>query len=283
MDADVMKRILFILFSLILCAGLLSGYQSSMQSQAVPDHPTCSLPYVTAPPTLAPLEDEVVLSPPDVTLNLPDTYCISYQVADSGNGFRYSMDTGNFSFDFHLGDSKGERTYTQTLIKVADDGYALELGDTGEKLVFSRLDSGKYLMYRYHADSGTYVCDALTSSVQQQIDDGVMTLDMIAVDQNVVDGYTARVSACFTFYSRLQNWFDYLGVEAADGIECFHYSGTVSDSSAEQTVEVWIDQQTGICRRGIYSRTDASGNQWARKIQCLNFTPDDAVLPDVTS
>lgn len=275
------QRIALVALSLLCCAGILAGCSVSPASPS-PDsntqQPVATPLPVQATPTATPTEDPAV--PDAVPLALPDTYTISYQVTDAGNGFNYALDTGDFSMDLHMGGGDAERVYTQTLIK-AENGYALELGDTGERYCFLRLDSGKYLMYRYDQNTETYVCDAWSDSVRQQIDAGVMTLDMIAVNESVVNGFSSRITSYFEFYDQSQDWLQYLNMETVDGVACLHYSGSIAGSEGTQTAEVWVDEETGLCRKGTHSFTDANGNRRTRTILCKSYTPGEASLPKV--
>ncbi len=71
----------------------------------------------------------------DIALRLPETYSVEYSVTEETGGLH--------------------RTYLQKMVCI-EQGIYLELGDSGEKYVFERLDSGKYIQYRYNSLTGKY-------------------------------------------------------------------------------------------------------------------------------
>lgn len=79
-----------------------------------------------------PPENDNGPDPAALQLNLPEAYTIQYSIHDE---YGWSRD------------------YTQTMTKCSD-GFYFDFGDTGERYIFMRLDSGMYLQYRYDASTG---------------------------------------------------------------------------------------------------------------------------------
>lgn len=197
-----------------------------------------------------------------IALRLPETYSIEYSVTEETGGLR--------------------RTYRQKMV-CTEQGIYLELGDSGEKYVFERLDSGKYIQYRYNSLTGTYETPMVSAAVQEQIDKGTMTIDMAAVDQNVVDGFVSRISTYFDFYKTFHGTMIHDGEEPVGDVLCQKYSATVSASQGEQKVELWIDPVTGLCMKGVYEYAPSAGAAGGKTIECTKLETEAVVLPDYKS
>lgn len=198
--------------------------------------------------------------PDDLALKLPDEYKITYAVTE-GKTFN--------------------RAYTQTMIKT-DEGIYLELGDTGigERYVFEKLASGKYIMYQYDAVSGKYTAPMISGAILEQIDKGNMTLDMVAVDGNVLAGYAARIVTYFDYYKTFQGRMKYEGDEQVNGFSCKKYTASFTTVIGEQSVELWIEPELGLCIRGVYSFKSEMGQSTGKTIECTEFVTDGVSLPD---
>lgn len=127
------------------------------------------------------------------------------------------------------------RTYEQQMTR-NEEGVYLSLGETGEQYVFERQESGKYLMYQYDPVSGEFITPMLPEGVKQQIENRVMTLDMVCVESSVVDGYLARVTAYFDFYESLRSDAMFQGLEKIDGVECRCYTAEYDGETGTRTV-----------------------------------------------
>ena len=198
----------------------------------------------------------------DIVLRLPDAYSVEYSVTEETGGLH--------------------RTYLQKMV-CTEQGIYLELGDSGEKYIFERLDSGKYIQYRCNSLTGKYETPMISAAVQEQIDNGTMTIDMAAVDQNMVNGFVSRISTYFDFYKTFHGTMTYDGEEAVGDVLCQKYSTTVSAVQREQNVEMWIDPVMGICMKGVYEYVPSVGATGSKTIECTKLEIEDVVLPDYKS
>lgn len=202
-------------------------------------------------------EPEIGLS--EIALNLPEEYSIEYRVTE---------ETGGLS-----------KTYLQKMV-CTEQGIYLDLGDTGEKYVFECLDSGKYIQYRYNSLTGKYEKPMISATIQAQIDNGTMTVDMVAVNQNVVNGFTARISTYFDFYKTFNGVMTYHGEEKIGDTVCSKYSAVISTIQGGQDVELWIDPVYGICMKGVYKYNPAVGETVSKTIECTKIETENVTLPD---
>lgn len=138
-------------------------------------------------------------------LELPDAYSIQYTVHEE------------------YGQS---RDHTQTMTKCAD-GYYFDFGSTGEQYIFTRMESGKYLQYKYDSNLEEYTPTMMTPDIQKMIDSGVMTEDMVAVNANVVSGYAARVTTDFDLYRFFPGQLNYIGEAEVADVSCQEFSASI--------------------------------------------------------
>lgn len=198
----------------------------------------------------------------DIALNLPEAYSIEYSVTEETGGLY--------------------RTYLQKMV-CTEQGIYLDLGDSGKKYVFERLDSGKYIQYRYNSLTGKYETPIISAAIQEQIDKGTMTIDMVAVDQNMVNGFVSRISTYFDFYKSFHGTMTYDGEETVGDVLCQKYSTTVSTVQKEQKVEMWIDPVIGLCMKGVYEYDPSVGVTGSKTIECTKLETADVFLPDYKS
>lgn len=269
------------MLALLLVAGALTGCsQPAAASAATAPAASAAGHTPTASPAAMPAPTPLAEPPAPAALTLPETYTISYEITDTGDAGVHISANDASGTDLHLDleAGGGSRTYTQTMIKAAD-GCALQLGDTGEAYLFLRLDSGKYTQYRYDAAAGHYTPTLLTDEIRRQIDAGVLTEDSVAVDQNLVDGYAARVTCYFDFYDTFRDILQYQDEEMLDGIPCQVYRASFVTDTGTQDVKVWIDAENGLCRQGTYTWEGSAGSSATRTIVCREYKPNEAVLP----
>ena len=191
-------------------------------------------------------------------LNLPKQYTIQYRVSNSEDW---------------------EDGYTQTLTRTAE-GYYMEFGDSGERYVFECLENGKYIQYEYDEEQGTYEPTMLTEDIQKLIDAGVMTLDMVSLDSNVVSGYASRMTVIFDFYSSFAPSMTLAGEEEIEGISCLHYTVSSEEMWGRQTTDVWADPETGLCMKAVYLYQPPEGSVSVRQLECSQFETENVTLPE---
>lgn len=192
-----------------------------------------------------------------IHLDLPDTYEIQYTVHEE---YGWSND------------------YTESMVK-CDAGYFLDFGGANERYVFERIDGGKYLMYQYDTALGTYKTPMLTADIQQLIDAGVMTEDMVAVDANVVSGYAARITADFDLYQSFSSHLCYAGKADVAGVPCQEFTASFEEVLGSQDAQVWIDPETGLCMKAEYRYQAPDGTIGVRQIECTKWETDGIALP----
>ncbi len=212
----------------------------------------------TAADSSSSLEEPVKLDA--ISLTLPqEPFEIRYQVTEEGHGI--------------------SRTYSQELIRT-EQGIYLGLGDSDEKYVFERLESGKYLIYRYDPIAGQYLGINRSEAVQNQIDNGVMTEDMIAVDQNVVNGYMVRITEFFDYYEKVKSSLRYQGEETVGETVCQKYTASYVVGETEREMAFWIDPETGLCMKGIYYYEALDGSIYTKAILCDQIAAENISLPE---
>ena len=204
-----------------------------------------------------PAKDNGGAAPASLQLNLPEAYSIQYNVHEE---FGVSRD------------------YTLMMTKCAD-GYFFDFGDTGERYLFLQLDSGKYLQYQYDANSGQYAPSLLTPEIQQQIDAGVMTLDMVSMDASVVSGYAARITSNFDLYRLFPHALQYVGDETVLGIQCQQFTASFAEPWGQQNAAVWVDPATGLCMRAEYQYQAPTSISGTRQLECSLWETDHITLP----
>ena len=201
-------------------------------------------------------EPDIVLS--DLHLNLPEEYEIAYQITESAGL---------------------SRTYTHSMTKT-NQGYYFNFADSGEQLIFEKLDSGKYIQYMYDTAQGRFFAPALSESVQMQIDNGVMTKDMVAVDYNVVNGYASRLTVCFNFYENYRGNMTYQGEENIGNWKCQKYTAVTDSISGTHAVDLWIAPELGLCVKAAYEYNAPIGGTATKVMECISFSTDNISLPD---
>lgn len=204
------------------------------------------------------LEEPVKLDA--ISLNLPQMpFEIRYEVMEEGHGV--------------------SRTYSQELIQT-EQGVYLGLGDSEEQYIFERLESGKYLIYRYDPVVGRYLSINRSETVQNQISNGVLTEDMIAVDQNVVNSYMIRITELFDYYEKVKSSLQYQGEETIEGTVCQKYTTVDTVGENEGEMAFWIDPNTGICMKGIYYYNALDGSIYTKFILCTQIETENVSLPE---
>lgn len=193
-------------------------------------------------------------------LELPDAYSIQYTVHEE------------------YGQS---RDYAQTMTKCAD-GYYFDFGSTGEQYIFTRLESGKYLQYKYDSNIGEYTPTMITPDIQKMIDSGVMTEDMVAVNANVVSGYAARITTDFDLYRFFSGHLNYIGEAEVADVSCQEFSASFDEVWGKQNAKVWIDPKTGICMKAEYRYQLPAGTVGVRKIECTQWETSEITLPPLS-
>lgn len=195
-----------------------------------------------------------------ISLNLPqEPFEIQYEVTEAGRGI--------------------SRTYSQELIQT-EQGVYLGLGDSDEKYVFERLESGKYLMYRYDPIADRYAAITSSGTVQDLISSGVMTEDMVAVDQNVVNGYRIRVTEFFDYYEKVKSTLQYQGEETVEETACQKYTAVYTVGENEREMAFWVNPETGICMKGVYYYEAVDGSLYEKAILCTQIATENVSLPE---
>lgn len=199
--------------------------------------------------------------PAEVKLALPEQYRISYNITEA-HGF--------------------SRTYTQTMIK-NDNGIVLFLGDGGtdDRYIFKKQDSGKYIMYQYDRAGGRYITPMISDAVWEQIGKGNMTLDMIAMNETSLSGYTTRVSSCFDFYNTFRGQLRYEGDEKSGVFACQKYTASFENMIGKQNIEAWILPEYGLCIRAAYGLEPMFGVSSSKVIECIEFETENIELPSI--
>ena len=177
---------------------------------------------------------ETEIDPAEFRLKLPEQYTLEYKI----------LDEYGWNHDYIQKISKNE------------EGYYFDFGDSNEQYVFERIDSGKYIQYKYNSTLGKYQPTMLTPEIQRQIDNGVMTLDMIAIDENVVSGYAARITVNFDLYKSFQSHMEYEGGEEVNGLSCCKFHAVYEEVWGKQEAEVWIDPETGNATKALSIEAD---------------------------
>ena len=202
------------------------------------------------------IKDEPKIPLSSIHLNLPEDYEMTYQITET------------------VGIS---RTYTNTMIKT-EQGYYFNFSDSGEQLIFEKLESGKYIQYFYQ--QGRFVAPALSDSVQMQIANGTMTKDMVAVDDNVVNGYASRLTACFDFYENYRGNMTYQGEEVINSWKCQKYTAVTDSVSGTHTVDLWIVSEYGLCVKASYEYDSPLGGTATKIMECTEFLTENIVFPE---
>lgn len=203
-----------------------------------------SPPRKTAPETA---QEESIRPPPEdaapplseLCLTLPEEFEIQYEVTET---------------------SGLAGTCVQTMVKTAD-GFYFNFGDTGERYLFVRREDGGYTQYLYDMVQGRFSPSAA------------------AVGTGVVDGCAARMTTWFNFYETCRSSLVYQGREKVGEWDCQRYIAEIHAFDGIQTVELWIEPETGLCVK-IVCQYDASiGVTGKKTVECIRFSAEDVELP----
>lgn len=195
-----------------------------------------------------------------IDLNLPAAYAIEYQVHEE-----YIL----------------SKDYTQSMICCAD-GYFFEYGDTQERQIFRKLDSGKYLQYYYDPFRGEYRAQTITPDVQDKIDAGLVPVDNYAVSGQVVAGYAARMRSAMELYSFAKDDLTLTGTELVQGVPCGRYTVEAEGTTwGKVKGTFWIAEETGICMKGMYDYTLPNGTMGTKSIVCTRWETENLSLPGI--
>lgn len=195
-----------------------------------------------------------------ISLKLPEEpFRIRYEIAEEGHDVSV--------------------TYSQELIQT-EQGVYLELGDSNEKYIFERLENGQCLIYRYDPIVGRYLSINSLENVKNQAGNEGLIEDMTAVDQNVVNGFTIRITELFDYYEKMKGSLKYQGEETIEETVCQKYTAAYTVGQHERKMVFWIDPDTGICIKGIYYYNALDGSVYTKTILCAQIETENILLPE---
>lgn len=204
----------------------------------------------------------------------------SQQTADTTvDEIEFSMPE-EFSIQFQVHNDDAEREdYLMSMTK-CKDGVWLDIGETGERYLFKRMDNGKYLFCEHEPYTDRYYSTMLTPEVQKLIDAGAMSLDMVTVKSTMMEGYTDKIESLFTPYQRYIDHLEFLGEEAIGGVPCNKYAVRGEIDLRPQNMYFWIDPNTGLCRKAVYEHEFITGSPEIKSVECVLLETENLELPE---
>jgi len=192
-------------------------------------------------------------------LNLPEEFYVEIEVTQSSK--------------------HGEVTTYYALSESKDGWIYMKLGYDREQYVYKPLSEGKYIEYKYDEDKKEYKATMISDALQEQIDNGSVSLESVATSKESVESRKTVLDNYLCPYSTMGSIFTQAEDVTILEKECAAYDGYINAFLTKSQVYYAIDKETGLTMK-YENKTKSWFVETTQVNECIKYQTS-AIIPSI--